>query len=91
MPRPPKFAASGAPAPAITPVTGVGDAILEPSAPIISFTPSALLGSMPPMPVNTLPEAVLLGLPATFIASSTSGLAIGASSKIFIASEPEAV
>ena len=34
------------------------------------------------MPVTTLPEAVLLGLPAMLIASSTSALATGASSRI---------
>ena len=85
IPVPPRLAAVGAPVPATTPVTG--EATAE-SAPIASLLPSALLGSVPPMPVNTLPLAVLLGLPAILIASSVSATGFGTSSKILMPNMP---
>ena len=69
-------------APEATPVTSAA------SAPTRSTMPSALLGSgliSRSMPVTTLPDAMLLGLPPMFIASSTSALATGASSRMFSA------
>ena len=73
--------------PATTPVTG---GAIE-SAPIASLLPSALFGSKPPIPVNTLPLAVLLGLPEMLIASSVSATNTGASSKILMPKVPLAV